>query len=294
MTETESESETDSESGPITCAECGGRIVSEPIFPDGPGIENRRFIEGCYHCGWIDRDSVPSGVDIDRDLRGQGLVSLLAGGHAGAAQSEPSAGAIEPAVPDDGDTDTDPESETETEAEGGPRPPDYLVGLFPFRYGPDRLDGDRWACLIGLQRAAERLGHSPSEREYTDLDIRPTYRFLVRTHGSFNTAKYHAGLETTPSPDNDPFTQPECYAALRTADRLLGHDPSKEEYRELGLSPSIATICRLHDGSWNEPKRRAGLDVDPRGRPPASEVSDTTDDGDNNDDDDDGDSDTSR
>ncbi|KXA92048.1 hypothetical protein AKJ64_04155 [candidate division MSBL1 archaeon SCGC-AAA259E17] len=43
---------------------------------------------------------------------------------------------------------------------------------------------------------------------------------------------------------------------------MLGKNPglSADEWRESGMKPSLGTICRRF-GSWNEARRKAGLDV---------------------------------
>lgn len=51
-------------------------------------------------------------------------------------------------------------------------------------------------CLNGLSKAADELGHSPSQPEYDKLDISPSSRTIKRKFESWNKAKKQAGLET--------------------------------------------------------------------------------------------------
>jgi len=49
-------------------------------------------------------------------------------------------------------------------------------------------------CLDALRAAAERLGQSPTRREYESLSIRPSARVISKRFGSWNEAKREAGL----------------------------------------------------------------------------------------------------
>lgn len=65
-------------------------------------------------------------------------------------------------------------------------------------------------------------------------------------------------------------TEEDCPDTLREATEILGSSPTKSEYESLDLTPSSTTILRIV-GSWNEAKRRAGLetfDQDDRGGRP--------------------------
>jgi hypothetical protein len=51
-------------------------------------------------------------------------------------------------------------------------------------------------CINALQLAKEKLGHTPSQREYRDLDISPSSpQTIVSCCGSWNNAKKMAGLK---------------------------------------------------------------------------------------------------
>jgi len=54
-----------------------------------------------------------------------------------------------------------------------------------------------------------------------------------------------------------------CIAALEHAAERLGHSPTREEYDELGLTPSSTTIVNAL--GWSEAKRCAGLETMPGG-----------------------------
>jgi hypothetical protein len=70
-------------------------------------------------------------------------------------------------------------------------------------------------------------------------------------------------------------TEAACLDALREAADRLGESPTKAQYEELGLQPASATILR-QVGSWNEAKRKAGLETNPsrgsRVTPPPDDV----------------------
>lgn len=50
-------------------------------------------------------------------------------------------------------------------------------------------------CIEAVKEAAEKLGESPSERQYQKLDIRPHKATIIRKIGSWDKAKERAGLE---------------------------------------------------------------------------------------------------
>ena len=51
-------------------------------------------------------------------------------------------------------------------------------------------------CILGLQKAAEKLGRSPTRSEYDALGIAPTSAAIKYVMGGWNRAKDAAGLET--------------------------------------------------------------------------------------------------
>jgi hypothetical protein len=58
------------------------------------------------------------------------------------------------------------------------------------------------------------------------------------------------------------FTKQDCLNSLREAASELGHSPTREEYDNLGISPSKHTI-RNRFGSWNRAKEAAELETYP-------------------------------
>lgn len=54
-------------------------------------------------------------------------------------------------------------------------------------------------CLDALREAAERLGESPTKKQYVELDVTPAASTILRVVGGWNEAKERAGLETNAS-----------------------------------------------------------------------------------------------
>lgn len=52
-------------------------------------------------------------------------------------------------------------------------------------------------CVEALREARRRIGHSPTAREYQELDLSPSQPTIQATCGSWNEAKRMAELETT-------------------------------------------------------------------------------------------------
>jgi hypothetical protein len=53
-------------------------------------------------------------------------------------------------------------------------------------------------------------------------------------------------------------TKKECIESIQEAAEILGHSPSMNEYRDLGLYPGTGTI-EYKFGSWNKGKEEAGV-----------------------------------
>lgn len=51
-------------------------------------------------------------------------------------------------------------------------------------------------CLEALREAKERLGETPSRKQYEGLDLTPSATTIMRLFDSWNAAKERAGLET--------------------------------------------------------------------------------------------------
>lgn len=114
-------------------------------------------------------------------------------------------------------------------------------------------------CLEALKEAHERLGHSPTTREYERLDIRPSIHEIKTVFGSWNNAKEEIGYETVPSSHEITYSKEDCIDGLKQASEQLGVSPTMREYSSLGIRPSGKVIKRRFE-SWNEAKDAAGLE----------------------------------
>lgn len=54
------------------------------------------------------------------------------------------------------------------------------------------------------------------------------------------------------------YSKEDCLSALQQAEKVLGHEPSQHEYKNLDISPSYQTIADKF-GRWNLAKRKAGM-----------------------------------
>jgi hypothetical protein len=55
-------------------------------------------------------------------------------------------------------------------------------------------------CISALQEAKKKIGHDPSQCEYKNLDIKPSYQTIADKFGRWNLAKRAAGMsENKPS-----------------------------------------------------------------------------------------------
>lgn len=54
-------------------------------------------------------------------------------------------------------------------------------------------------------------------------------------------------------------TRQDCLDALKQAAEELGHSPSRNEYQELDIGPSVRSLKKYLGGSWNAAKKEAGL-----------------------------------
>lgn len=52
-------------------------------------------------------------------------------------------------------------------------------------------------CLNALVEAKEKLGHAPSQGEYKDLDISPSYQTIAQKFGRWNLAKEKLNMDTS-------------------------------------------------------------------------------------------------
>jgi hypothetical protein len=117
-------------------------------------------------------------------------------------------------------------------------------------------------CINALEYVAEKLGKSPSKREYSEYkrDTDPSYYAIRNVFDTWNDAKEAANLTTNTSSYNTGYTCDECINALEYVAEKLGKSPTKREYSEnrRDTDPSSKTVYNVFD-SWNDAKQDAGL-----------------------------------
>lgn len=86
---------------------------------------------------------------------------------------------------------------------------------------PESDETPRETCIRALKHAAEKLGHSPSQAEYRDLDLVPSAKTITTVCGSWNAAKREAGLRTVPQAPQH-YTDAELLQAIRDVHRFDG------------------------------------------------------------------------
>lgn len=153
-----------------------------------------------------------------------------------------------PSIPQYAELEIRPSASTITEMFGSWNEAKEGVGLETNGY-------KREDCIEALQQAAKLLGHSPTQAEYRRLDLSPSASTICNRMGWTN-AKKAAGLQ----PSRAAYSKQECIDALREAKEEIGRSPSRTEYRELDLTPSIQPIID-NFGGWNAAKEEAGLEV---------------------------------
>lgn len=118
-------------------------------------------------------------------------------------------------------------------------------------------------CLAALQTVAEKLGRSPTQRDYQThrpVDT-PSATTIQATCESWNAAKQAAGL-TQHTHQDVTYTRADCLAALTQVADELGESPSVTAYNDArpADAPSAATIQTRFE-SWNAAKLAAGLEI---------------------------------
>lgn len=114
-------------------------------------------------------------------------------------------------------------------------------------------------CLEALEEAREILGHSPTTREYRELDIKPSVHEIKVVFGSWNAAKEYLGYDTVPSSHEITYSKEDCIEGLTEAAEKLGASPTMREYNSLDVTPSLRVVRRRF-GSWNAAKEAADLE----------------------------------
>lgn len=122
----------------------------------------------------------------------------------------------------------------------------------------------RWSetRIIGvLQVAASRIGHSPTEAEFTSLGIGPSTKWIHRRFGGWIAALTAAGLP--PSAVTE-FDRTEVLRGIQLVRRLFGRWPSENDYRryskelmEARLPATKQAAVRLY-GSFVAARAAAG------------------------------------
>lgn len=117
--------------------------------------------------------------------------------------------------------------------------------------------------LADLRRVADRLGRSPSKRDYADLGEH-SYATYHRRFGSWNAALAAAGLDI--HTQHRPLDAETVAADLRRLATDMGHPPSTVDYEERGAF-SRPTVRKYLGDEWADALRAAGLDPDERPEP---------------------------
>jgi len=112
-------------------------------------------------------------------------------------------------------------------------------------------------CINALEYVAEKLGKSPSKKEYNKnkRDTDPSAKTVARIFECWNDAKEAANLSSYGS-----YTRDDCIDALEYVAETLGKSPSYSEYSEnrRDTDPSHTSIRTCFE-SWNDAKEAADL-----------------------------------
>lgn len=115
--------------------------------------------------------------------------------------------------------------------------------------------------IQALEEFADRLGRSPTLKDLERAENVPSHRDFIEVFGSWNAAKEAAGLETFPNEGrkDTSYTDEELLELLLELDSDVEGPASSSNMDAAGGYPSAMTYKRRF-GSWNEARRRAGLD----------------------------------
>jgi hypothetical protein len=148
--------------------------------------------------------------------------------------------------------DIHPKSNTITKYFGGWNAAKREAGLETYNY-------TREDCLESLQEAANRLGHSPTKKEYEELGLKPCTGVFDQKFGGWDEAKMEIGLD---SRSRVTCSEEDCLEAIEDAASILGHPPTSREYLGLDMRPTLHEI-KVVFGSWNTAKELLGFDTVP-------------------------------
>ena len=133
------------------------------------------------------------------------------------------------------------------------------AGLSQSSPGPDGPSNKE--CIHALQKVANRIGKSPSQREYNEAisDEGIPAANIKHQFGSWNAAKSAAGLQIN---EKHGWTKPDVIDSLCEVSERYEGRLSKRAYAEQRRStdPSVETVMRLF-GSWNDALKEAGLAI---------------------------------
>lgn len=123
----------------------------------------------------------------------------------------------------------------------------------------EKIENPRETCINALQDAADQLGHSPTRREFNNMQTEISVSFIENEFESWNHSKQAAGLELSLS-GNTPIQhkREKCIEALQKVAETLGHSPTVSEFRNMDTDVSHSLISTVF-GSWNEGKETTGL-----------------------------------
>lgn len=115
-------------------------------------------------------------------------------------------------------------------------------------------------CLIAIDFVSEKLGKSPTKKEYREnkKDEHPSPSVIENNFGSWDSAKKKLGLKTRSS-----YTREECVNSLEEVAEKLNRSPTREEYdiHRYESQPSSGTITKEF-GLWNNARSELGLNTD--------------------------------
>jgi hypothetical protein len=137
-----------------------------------------------------------------------------------------------------------------------PRPRIDEAELAAFRAGLRRRYSDD-EILEELRQAAERLGRSPTMREFAqDTEARVHPQTVIEHFGTWNAAKRAAGLFPRRF-----LTRDELLEQLRGLGEELGRTPTARDLAERGRSLPSASLYAHTFGSFGNALREAGFEV---------------------------------
>lgn len=114
-------------------------------------------------------------------------------------------------------------------------------------------------CIESLREAAERLGESPTKKQYVELGLTPAASTILRVVGGWNEAKERAGLSTNASRGPRTAPKPEN---IELPDGETWEDLSQDQrwhYRNAEYNTERTLRRRARLRGWvNERKRERG------------------------------------